>query len=155
MRKPALIAATLALAITPALTAVAPAHAAPRVPLAAAEELSLVEQILAAFPEPMAAAARLVLAGQFDQIFVLFGEALKLTPTQITTIIATLQALLGQFGGEVPPTTETPTTDVPTTTAVQNKKVAWTVDSLLKNSSGKKSGPVLGNVLLNAVLAAK
>ncbi|GAB3667325.1 hypothetical protein GCM10027589_33070 [Actinocorallia lasiicapitis] len=150
MRKPALIAATLALAITPALTAIAPAHAAPRALPVAVEELSLVEQILQTFPEPMAAAARAVLAGQLDQVFVLFGEALKLTPTQITTIIAKIQEIVGQFGGGVP-VPEAPAG----TTAVQNQKVAWTVNSLLDDADGKKSGPIAANLLLNAVLAAK
>ncbi|WP_106403026.1 hypothetical protein [Actinocorallia populi] len=107
-RKPALAAATLALAITPALTAVTPAQAAPSratiVGAALAEELSLVEQILSAFPTGMADAARLVLAGDLSQVFVLFGEATKLTPTQINTIFAKLQEILGQFGGGVVPT---------------------------------------------------
>ena len=119
IRKPALAAATLALAITPALAAVTPAQAAPApsvVLAAAAEELSLVEQVLTAFPPAMAEAARQILAGDLSQIFVLFGEATKLTPTQINTIFATLQEILGQFGGlptEPAPTETTPAAPAP------------------------------------------
>ena len=112
IRKPALAAATLALAITPALTAVTPAQAAPSraevLAAAVAEELSLVEQILTAFPPTMADIARQLLAGDFTRFFELFTEAMKLTPTQINTIFATLQTILGQFGG-------VPAEPVPTT----------------------------------------
>ena len=188
IRKPALAAATLALAITPALTAVTPAQAAPApsvVLAAAAEELSLVEQVLTAFPPAMAEAARQILAGDLSQIFVLFGEATKLTPTQINTIFATLQEILGQFGGlptEPVPTTPpaepapapAPTTEAPapvTTPAsatggpvfvqvgapadTADQKAAWILEALLKDAGKKRSGALLANILVNVVLAAQ
>ncbi|MEO3782422.1 hypothetical protein ABGB12_03765 [Actinocorallia sp. B10E7] len=188
IRKSALAAATLALAITPALTAVTPAQAAPSKAVvlgaAVAEELSLVEQVLAAFPPTMAEIARQVLAGDFTRFFELFGEAMKLTPTEINAIFAKLQEIMGQFGGTptepVPTTTPAPTTEPapvtePTATvapasytggpvfvrisapgdSVQDQKVAWVLDALLKDAGKKRNAPLLANILVNVALSAQ
>jgi len=182
IRKPALAAATLALAITPALAAVTPAQAAPSkaqvLAAAVVEELSLVEQVLAAFPPAMADIARQVLAGDFTRFFELFSEAMKLTPTQINTIIATLQTILGQFGGTEPvPTTppvEPPPVAEPTPVVTpasfnggpvftqvsapgdtQDQKIAWVLDALLQDAGKKRNGQVVANILVNVALSAR
>jgi hypothetical protein len=185
IRKPALAAATLALAITPALTAVTPAQAAPSkaqvLAAAVVEELSLVEQVLAAFPPAMADIARQLLAGDFTRFFELFTEAMKLTPTQINTIIATLQTILGQFGGTEPPPATTPppatepapvTDPAPVVTPAsfnggpvfkqvsapgdtQDQKIAWVLDALLQDAGKKRNGQVVANILVNVALSAR
>ena len=175
IRKSALAAATLALAITPALTAVTPAQAAPSraevLASAVVEELSLVEQILAVFPPTMAEIARQILAGDFSRFFELFSEALKLTPTQINAIFAKLQEILGQFGGGTTTPTPAPTTAAPAAAPasygggvvflqvdnqdVLDKKVAWVLDALLKDAQGRHTAPLLANLLVNVALSAQ
>lgn len=186
IRKPALAAATLALAITPALTAVTPAQAAPSkaavLAAAVAEELSLVEQVLTAFPPAMAEIARELLAGDFTRFFELFSEAVKLTPTQINTIIATLQTILGQFGGTPVEPVPTPTppaepapvvpdpapvvtpasfsggpvfTQVSAPGDTQDQKIAWVLDALLQDAGKKRNGQVVANILVNVALSAR
>ena len=99
-RKPALMAATLALAITPALTAITPAHASPRAALvAAAEDPSIKELIIACFPEPLATDVRNILDLKLEFIFTALQDALNLTPAQLNEILVKITALATQLGG--------------------------------------------------------
>jgi hypothetical protein len=172
IRKSALAAATLALAITPALTAVTPAQAAPArsavLGAAAAEELSLVEQILSVFPPTMAEIARQILAGDFTRLFELFTEATKLTPTQINEIFAKLQEILNQF---VPAEPAPTTADAPETApasytggpvfvqvgapSTADQKTAWVLEALLKDAGKKRTAPLLANILFSVAIAGQ
>lgn len=99
-RKPALMAATLALAITPALTAITPAHAAPRTALVAAvDDPTIKELIIAVFPEPLATDVRNIFDLKLEFIFTALSDALNLTPAQLTDIVTKLTALMTQLGG--------------------------------------------------------
>lgn len=101
-RKPALMAATLALAITPALTAITPAHASPRAALVAAvEDPSIKELIVACFPEPLATSIRNILELKLEFIFTALQDALNLTPAQLNEILVKITALATQLGGGV------------------------------------------------------
>jgi hypothetical protein len=104
-RKPALMAATLALAIAPALTAITPAHASPRAALvAAAEDPTIKELIIACFPEPLATDIRNILDLKLEFIFTALSDALNLTPAQLNEIFVKISALATQLGGGAPPT---------------------------------------------------
>jgi hypothetical protein len=102
------MAATLALAITPALTAITPAHASPRAALVAAvEDPSIKELIVACFPEPLATSIRNILELKLEFIFTALQDALNLTPAQLNEILVKITALATQLGGGVgtePPT---------------------------------------------------
>jgi hypothetical protein len=94
------MAATLALAITPALTAITPAHASPRAALvAAAEDPSIKELIIACFPEPLATDVRNILDLKLEFIFTALSDALNLTPAQLNEILVKIAALATQLGG--------------------------------------------------------
>lgn len=146
MRRPALIVATVALAVTPALTTAAPVHAAPRTPVVAAEELSVVEMILSSFPAPMAAQARLILTGDLNAVWPFFTEALKLTPTQIGVIFAKFQEVLALLGGIFEPAPTDPAPTDPALAALQNR---------LAQTGTARTGADAANVLLATVLASR
>jgi len=114
-RKPALMAATLALAITPALTAITPAHASPRAALvAAAEDPSIKELIIACFPEPLATDVRNILDLKLEYIFTALSDALNLTPAQLNEILVKISALAALLSGG------TGTPEAPTATDSQS-----------------------------------
>src|SRR3954453_17608118 len=107
------MAATLALAITPALTAITPAHAAPRPALVAAiDDPTIKELIIAVFPEPLATDVRNILDLKLEFIFTALSDALNLTPAQLNDILAKLTALAGQLGGGTTPPAPTDTQSV-------------------------------------------
>jgi hypothetical protein len=100
------MAATLALAITPALTAITPAHAAPRTALVAAvDDPTIKELIIAVFPEPLATDVRNILDLKLEFIFTALSDSLNLTPAQLTDIVTKLTALATQLGGGTTTTT--------------------------------------------------
>ncbi|MGI8336126.1 hypothetical protein ACRYCC_39810 [Actinomadura scrupuli] len=103
IRRPAVLAATTALALIPALTAVTPAQAAPAARVAAAPAAAptpqeLIQLVLTAFPANIQADVQQILAGDFvGGLTLLLTDASKLTATDLQTIAANLQALLGQL----------------------------------------------------------
>lgn len=183
IRKPALAAATLALAITPALTSVAPAQALPKAaPLAAeVDPASLIQQIIAVLPPEMARIATNVAAGDYSELFVLIQLAFALTPEQLNTIINTLidiaAAVLGGIDVTIAPTpvptdtaTATPTPTVSGASAsfgggsivlvrdngdTQDAKVLWNLKALLDEAGKERSPQVLSNILINVLLSAR
>jgi hypothetical protein len=112
MRKPALLAATVVLAVTPALTSLTPAQAdttpAPTATATDPANTSLIELILQAFPDPVQSDARALLAGDFSKLLPLLQDMMNLTPAQLSQIFAKLQALGGLLPGggtsSAPPT---------------------------------------------------
>src|SRR3954470_19789909 len=103
------MAATLALAITPALTAITPAHAAPPPALVAPIDAPTIKElIIAVFPEPLATDVRNILDLKLEFIFTALSDALNLTPAQLTDIVTKLTALATQLGGGTTPPTTAP-----------------------------------------------
>ncbi|MDX6738643.1 hypothetical protein [Actinocorallia sp. A-T 12471] len=169
VRKPALLAATAALAIAPALTAITPVHAAPQVPVsapaAAPDVNAIIEEVLAVFPEEISTIAREILAGDFTRLFLLVEAVFALPPEQLNEIFAQLQVIATRvieeiIGGPLP-TGETPAAADPAAArpaakpTAQDKKVAWTLDALLQDAKGKRTPGKLSNIVITLSLAGR
>ncbi|MCD0447936.1 hypothetical protein LO762_01815 [Actinocorallia sp. API 0066] len=170
VRKPALLAATAVLAVTPALTAVAPVQAAPRIPVgapaAAPDVNAIIEEVLAVLPADIQAYARQILAGDYTQLFLLVEAVFTLPPEQLNAIFGELQVIVTRvieeiIGGPLPTDPTAPQPDPAAArapgdpTAVQNKKVAWTLDALLKDAQGQRTAGKLANLIITLSVAAR
>ncbi|ROO82855.1 hypothetical protein EDD29_0340 [Actinocorallia herbida] len=184
LRKPALLAATAALAITPALTAVTPVHAAPQVPVvavaAAPDVNAIIAEVLAVFPAEISAIAQQILAGDYTRLLELVQLVFALPQDQLTAIFGQLTEIATRVINEIlaggTPTTEPTATATPEATepaaadpapadaapaaraagpTAQDKKVAWTLDALVQDAKGKQTPSKLANILITLSIAGR
>lgn len=102
IRKPAMLAATAALAVLPALSTVVPAQAAAAPARAAVAapptQAELIALILGAFPANIQADVAKIMAGDYmGGIPILISDLRALTPAQRQEIVAKLKAILGKL----------------------------------------------------------